>query len=35
MGGAYVEHGETGNIWEVNLKKRDDIWNKCTHIVRY
>jgi len=35
MSGASVEHCETGNIWEVNLKKREVIWNKCTHLIGY
>jgi hypothetical protein len=35
MGGAYVGHGETGNIWEVNLKKTEVIWNKYTQLIGF
>jgi hypothetical protein len=32
---AYVEHGETENIREVKLNKREVIWNKCTQLMVY
>ena len=35
MGGASIEDGETGNIWEVNLKEREVIWNKCIQLIGY
>jgi hypothetical protein len=32
MGGASVEHWETGNIWEVSLKKKERSFGINVHI---